>query len=344
MNDVDLKVRCFALYLVGFSLVFFILVSLFLLTGCQSNPDVSSEENDSTDLVVSDYAQSDDMRNEVRYIAIIGNDEWENYSPGRSDLLMLARVDIDNDMVTLVTIPRDTAYEWDDGSTIKINMAYERGGAEAACEAVSRVTGVAVSDYIAIGFDGLQGVVSYFDGIEVDVPYDFSYSFYTKDFPDEKYEAGVQTLDPWRVMAISRARTGYAEYGYLGDVIRQAVDRQILTTMLDLVLSSNDSVKTAEALLPFVNTNIAEKELLEMVSQLSQADEVIVYGTSGPVNGDIDTESGLWLTTYYPDRWERLMKVVDSGGDPSTVNVQDEGFLDSPEAPLNTKTELLSQR
>nr|WP_256368298.1 LCP family protein [Adlercreutzia sp. ZJ473] len=313
---------------------------MVLLSGCQSSSSGSSEERSGTDLAVSDHAQT----NDVRYIAVIGDDEWEKYSPGRSDLLMLARVDLANSLVTLVTIPRDTAYTWEDGSKIKVNMAYERGGAEAACKAVSTIAGVPVTDYVTVGFDGLQSIVGYFNGIEVDVPYDFSYSFYTKDFPDEEYTAGVQTLDPWRVMAISRARTGYPQYGFLGDVIRQAVDRQMLTTMLDLVLSAEDPAGTAEALLPFVETNIAKEDALGMITQLSQADEVTVYGTTGPVNGDTDAESGLWLTTYYPDRWEKLMQVVDLGGDPSTVNVQDEGFSDSPEAPINTKTVLTPQK
>ena len=43
-------------------------------------------------------------------------------------------------------------------------------GPEAQCQAVSDVVGVDVSQYVVVGFDGLQSIVEHFGGLDVDLP------------------------------------------------------------------------------------------------------------------------------------------------------------------------------
>ncbi|MFR3091987.1 MAG: LCP family protein [Eggerthella lenta] len=157
------------------------------------------------------------------YILVIGDDSWEEYTPGHADLMMLMRLDFEKHLITLVSVPRDTAYVFPDGNTAKLNQMLTNAGPEAQCQAVSDVVGVDVSQYVVVGFDGLQSIVEHFGGLDVDLPYGLTYNFYTKDHPDEVYEAGPQTLTPWRTMALSRARTGYGDTGYQQEMIRQVV-------------------------------------------------------------------------------------------------------------------------
>ena len=168
------------------------------------------------------------------YILVIGDDSWEEYTPGHADLMMLMRLDFEKHLITLVSVPRDTAYVFPDGNTAKLNQMLTNAGPEAQCQAVSDVVGVDVSQYVVVGFDGLQSIVEHFGGLDVDLPYGLTYNFYTKDHPDEVYEAGPQTLTPWRAMALSRARTGYSDTGYQQEMIRQVVDRQMMTRFIEL--------------------------------------------------------------------------------------------------------------
>lgn len=304
------------------------------LTGCQSQAP-SASEDDRMDVVEPEAPAASG----VKHVVLIGDDAWAGAERGRSDLLMLLRVDLDNHVITEVSIPRDTAYEWTDGSTIKINSAYEWEGPEAACEAVSEVCGVEVDDYVAVDFDGFQSIVGFFGGIDVDLPVDLTYHFYTNDHPDEHYAAGEQTLDPWRAMALSRARTGYEPYGLEQDMMRQVIDRQMLTTLIGYVFAgSDDPAGALEQLLPFVSTNIDADELLGWADALAQADEIAVYGTSGPTSGGIDPETQLWLVPPQPEKWAALMEVVEAGGDPSTVDVQSDSLLQLDDAPVNSAT------
>ena len=148
--------------------------------------------------------------------------------------MMLMRLDFEKHLITLVSVPRDTAYVFPDGNTAKLNQMLTNAGPEAQCQAVSDVVGVDVSQYVVVGFDGLQSIVEHFGGLDVDLPYGLTYNFYTKDHPDEVYEAGPQTLTPWRAMALSRARTGYGDTGYQQEMIRQVVDRQMMTRFIEL--------------------------------------------------------------------------------------------------------------
>ena len=76
------------------------------------------------------------------YMLLLGSDSREGSGTSsradesgdsqRSDVMILARVDASNREVTLVSIPRDTRYTLEDGSVVKINEAYNLGGAAAS--------------------------------------------------------------------------------------------------------------------------------------------------------------------------------------------------------------------
>ena len=274
------------------------------------------------------------------YVLVIGDDSWEEYTPGHADLMMLMRLDFERHQITLVTVPRDTAYVFPDGNTAKLNQMLANAGPEAQCEAVSDVVGVDVSHYVVVGFDGLQGIVEHFGGIDLDLPYGLTYSFYTKDHPDEVYEAGEQTLTPWRAMALSRARTGYGDTGYQQEMIRQAVDRQMMTRLIELAYA--DPARTGallELLQGFVDTNVALDDQLAWADELASGDEITVYGTSGPYIGDfLEEHGGLWLVPERPEEWKALMDAVDGGEDPASVVAVWSAETESPEAPVSTAT------
>lgn len=314
-----------------------------LVLGNQGGAGESGSQSQQIQQMAQDAAAPEEpaRASGVEHILLIGDDKWVDDIPGRSDLIVLLRVDFDEGVLTQVSIPRDTAHDRGDGSLVKLNSVYESSGPEALCAAVSQLTGVEVDRYAAVGFDGFQSIVSYFGGIEVDVPYSVTYSFYTHDYPDETFQAGEQVLDAWRAMALSRSRTGYSQYGLNEDMMRQVVDRQMLTTLTGYVLTeAGDPAATAEQLLAFVSTNIPSEMVVLWVETLASLDELTVYGTSGPVDGGIDAASGLWLTPQYPEKWAALMDAVEAGEDPSTVDVQLDSTAQSDHAPIDTATVL----
>ena len=199
------------------------------VTGCSSssNSSVSSSES-SFSSIAEPEQRAVDLSS--RYILVIGDDSWENYKPGRADLMMLMCLDFQKHQISLVTVPRDTKYTTFDGTVEKLNQVYCDSGAAAQCKAVSEITGVEVSDYVCVGFDGLQSIVESFGGLNIDLPYSLDYSFYTKDYPNEQFEAGLQTLTPWRAAALARTRTSYGDYNLDQDMMRQLVNRRMMAS------------------------------------------------------------------------------------------------------------------
>ena len=89
---------------------------------------------------VSDAPEPERPASEPEYILIIGDDAWENYTPGHADLMMLMRLDFERGQIALVTVPRDTKHVFADGHADKLNQVYTSSGPEAQCAAVSEVT------------------------------------------------------------------------------------------------------------------------------------------------------------------------------------------------------------
>lgn len=255
------------------------------------------------------------------YVLVIGSDHWENYG-ARSDAMILARIDLNIPQITMVSVPRDTPYEIN-GQRVKLNEAFSRDGEVACIEAVSALTGVEISHYVELEFDQLQGVVESLGGIEVDVPYTFDYQVYTQDEPVVHVDAGKQRLTGEQAVAFARMRTVYNNQNIEQDAIRQANIRAMMVGAMKQVLSKpvNEIPGQIQMLSAMIKTDISLDQMVDWAIKLAQAQDVKLYSCTGPTQGSIDDETGLWLTYEAPEQWAKLMDVVDSGGDPThTLN------------------------
>jgi LCP family protein required for cell wall assembly len=111
------------------------------------------------------------------YMLLLGTDESADRQDDeelggvfRSDTIILTRVDPKEQTLTMISIPRDTQVELGEYGTQKINAAHAFGGATLAVQAVEELTGLPISHYAEINFDGFIGLVDALGGVEVDVP------------------------------------------------------------------------------------------------------------------------------------------------------------------------------
>ncbi|WP_449314735.1 LCP family protein [Rubneribacter sp.] len=324
------------------------LLAVALLASCscsaaRTEPDAQPQEEASAQkafdgAAVSDAPEPERPAPEPEYILIIGDDAWENYTPGHADLMMLMRLDFERGQIALVTVPRDTKHVFADGHADKLNQVYTSSGPEAQCAAVSEVTGVEVTQYVVVGFDGFQNIIGHFGGLDVNLPYALDYSFYTKDHPNEVFAAGEQTLTPWRAMALSRTRTSYGDYGLEQDMMRQTINRQMMVGLIRLAFS--DPAQTGallSALQGFVSTNVPLETQTAWAEELASGTQITVHATTGPFTGGIDDEAGgLWLVTPDEQGWASLMAAIEAGQDPSEAAAAYSAELESPLAPVST--------
>lgn len=268
-------------------------------------------------------ALTDTSMDEPFYVLLLGSDSregstTESYNTtNASDVIILARVDTANQQVTLISIPRDTAWVDSSGNTVKLDQAYQEGGATASIKAVESITGVKISHYAEIRFAQFETLVDSLGGIDVNVPTTVSYADALTG-EQVTVEAGQHTLNGQQALIFARARHDYASDE---ESNRQKAVRQIVGAIVTKIQSKSaaELPGTIMQVASCVGTDLTSQELLQLAMAFNSG--VTMYSGSGPSDGDYDPEmGGLWFCYDDPTGWSKLMQVVNSGGDPSSVS------------------------
>lgn len=95
---------------------------------------------------------------------------------GRSDSILLARVDFLKGTVSALTIPRDSAVRLPGYKGIhKINAAHSYGGPQLTVDTIKSVFGVSADAVVSVNFEGFQQIVDAIGGVDVDVTKPLNY-------------------------------------------------------------------------------------------------------------------------------------------------------------------------
>ena len=132
-----------------------------------------------------------------------------------TDALLLATFNKDDKTVKLTSIPRDTyTYVPVEKKKDKITHAYgsgfvkkgKDGGPQASVEAVEKLLQVPVDYFVKFNFNSFTKIIDGLDGIEVDVPVEFTEQN-SKDEPDAIHlKKGLQKLNGEEALALARTR------------------------------------------------------------------------------------------------------------------------------------------
>ena len=270
---------------------------------------------------------------EAFYVLVLGSDsregsgtsdaESESGDNERSDVMMLLRIDPTRHLITMVSIPRDTPYVLDNGDLVKINEAYNVGGAAKSVEAVNQLTGVRISHYAAIHFSELEQIVDSLGGVTVNVPIELSY----EDALTGRtitLEPGEHTLNGQQAQIFARARQ---EYEIAQDANRQNSVRVLAIAIIKKALDRpvTEIPGTIIDLAQHVGTDMRAGDLVSLATSFGLSlKDMTVYTGSGPTDGDINPAAGdKWLCYYNPTGWKKLMEVVDAGGNPEGMTFDD---------------------
>jgi LCP family protein required for cell wall assembly len=140
---------------------------------------------------------------------------------GRSDSMILIRLDPNDRSLQMLSIPRDTQVPIPDYGVTKINAANVYGGASLAQDVVSeKLNGVEIDRYVRVDTSGLSALVDALGGIEVNVPKRMKYKDNTQKLNIDLY-AGLQILNGEQAEGFARFR--HDEEGDIGRIKRQQI-------------------------------------------------------------------------------------------------------------------------
>lgn len=268
------------------------------------------------EVITSDLLETltdSDVAREPFYMLLLGTDGRPGEDTYRTDSIILTRVDPTEKQVTLISIPRDTAYEYK-GSTVKINAVFSYGGADDMVEAVNNLCGVEISEYAEINFDGMKALVDAVGGIDIYVPEGDEV-----DDPEAgpvAIEAGQQHMDGEAALTFSRARHQFVD----GDYTRMRHQRMVLGALAEKILNNLD-VTTVPGLMnqlaDMVKTSLSVSDIVSLINAMHGMDVNGMYSANIPSWAGSDTYiNGQSFVFVYEDELAEMMKRVNAGEDP----------------------------
>ena len=186
------------------------------------------------------------------YAVLMGSDTRPGQSQQRSDSLMVARVDPQKKKIWIISIPRDSRVAIPGKWTTKINAAAVYGGPALVIKTVKQLTGLPITHYINLNFNGFRDVVDAIGGVWVNVPqniYDTQASAYGAKYATVK--KGYQKLDGRHALTFVRTRHTLVD----GDFGRMR-DQQAFIKALASQAMSLTNVFKASSIIDAVASNL----------------------------------------------------------------------------------------
>lgn len=218
-----------------------------------------------------------------RNIALFGLDaqrDSELYKSSRSDVIMIASVNMDTGDIKLVSVYRDTylflgPYQDHDEYYWKCNAAYANGGAEQAVKMLNMNLDMDITDFVAVGYKGLRDVIDGLGGVYVDVDetellhinnYQIGIATALKCDYNMVTKTGYQLLDGMQATAYCRIRYGggddYKRTARQREVLRAVEERAKQTDLATLTKVFNDCIGD-------IYTSLNSDDILEMLGKIA---------------------------------------------------------------------------
>lgn len=204
------------------------------------------------------------------------------YTKGaRSDVLMVASLDLKNQSISILSIPRDTRVLLPGRRGYsKINAAHAHGGVPYTRQAVEEFLGISIDHCVVIKQEAIKSVVDSLGGVRVRVEKDMDY--------DDNWgqlhvhlKAGEQLLNGEQVVGFMRFRGG--EEGDLGRIRRQQQVIQSLSAQVKNPAVLLKAVGLIDAVRNHVDADLTPDQQLALANLFHRVDTGNIQTLSLPI-------------------------------------------------------------
>lgn len=206
-------------------------------------------------------------------VLVMGLDTRKGENMARADTIMLCSVDTEKNIMSILSIPRDTRVRIPGHGWEKINSATVYGGPSLAMKVVSDLLGIRVDNYVMTDYEGFKQIINALGGVTIDIKERMYHEdpedggIYTIDL-----KPGVQRLNGDKALQYVRYR-GYA----LGDISRVETQQKFLSALVKEVLQPSTVVRLPSLIVSTykaVDTNLSllnMKKLAVAASKMTSA-------------------------------------------------------------------------
>lgn len=273
-------------------------------------------------------------------ILLLGIGGQGHEGPYLTDTIILTSIQPSTGRAALLSIPRDLAIPYPDGTWRRVNEAYSIGqtqmneqGGEFAAKTIGTVLGIQIPYYAVVDFNGFKKVIDELGGVSVTI----ERSFTDRSFPtlDEKvrtvsFSAGWQWLDGERALEFARSRHGDNNEG--SDFARSKRQQKVLLVIKDRILSSQTLLN------PFTINSLASNLGNNLKTNVEPWEIITLYGLSDKINAErivrasLDSAPGGFLTEAIGENGAYLLQ--PKGGDFGQIQRLAQNIFTEPEAAL----------
>ncbi len=182
-------------------------------------------------------------------IALLGSDKRPNAATWRTDTIIVVSLDMERNLVRLLSIPRDLWVDIPGHGPDRINtadlwgeLAQPGGGPELVKQTIYRNLGIPIHYWVRVDFDGFKKIIDTVGGVDVDVDC---------PLPDIELETGVQHMDGELALWYARSRLttndfdrGRRQRKLLMALWEQALSPSIIPQIPSLLATMNDTIQT----------------------------------------------------------------------------------------------------
>ena len=155
---------------------------------------------------------------------ILGSDNrsWIPGSENLSDSIILVHLDPPQNLISIMSVPRDLAVTIPGYSgTQKINAAYSLGGPELTIRTIRQELGIPINHYVDVGFQGFFTIVQHLGGLDTQVDRRY-YNAAGDGYSPIDLQPGYQLLNGNQALEFARFRHTDT------DIVRAARQQQII--------------------------------------------------------------------------------------------------------------------
>jgi len=263
-------------------------------------------------------------------IVLVGYDKRPEGSAevteGRSDTIILVRIDPDKDFIGMLSVPRDMLADVPGYGLYKLNAAYAFGGGALLIRTIQSEIGIDLDHYVALNLQGFQAVTDALGGVYMDV--DRRYLNLTLPWENIDLQPGYQLLNGG--MALDYVRFRHDDNIDFGRMARQ---QQFITAVREQALGWNLTLKVPgviKALLSNLDTDLSANELIKLAywvmkldgSRIKQAE---IKAKTGMIHGvfyvlPTDEELVQAAQDFYTPPGASAEASTLTTADPTTVN------------------------
>jgi LCP family protein required for cell wall assembly len=213
-------------------------------------------------------------------ILVLGSDRRKHLvgDTGRSDTIMLLRIDPATKSISMLSIPRDLRVEIPGFGTDRINAAYSDGGPALSVATFKALTGLPVNHFIDVNFTGFTDMVDYLGGVYIDVDRQYYNNTAVTGYSSISINAGYQRLNGADALSFVRYR-----HDQLGDWGRMQRQQLFLRELKRQALRWQNVLKLPQLISTMTRNTISDvssiKKLLGLVELGLGANTQHIYQT-----------------------------------------------------------------